>query len=183
MYGAATDTRFANDFSEVTAWAREIANEPRTIREANFYENRLLELRTRNSAAYKGVHALLMRNDGCRDFRTGDTIEFQRFFDDDIDIHHIFPKAWCERQDINSHDYNSIINKTAIAKRTNLMIGGRAPSAYLERIREDIEEPLPLLIQQGTELNFTNINEILASHLICPHSLRNDNFWEFFNDP
>ena len=68
MYGAATDTRFAGDLSEVTICVKETekekAEEPRTIREANFQENRLPELRTRNGAAYKGVHALVMHDRG-----------------------------------------------------------------------------------------------------------------------
>ena len=44
----------------------------RTIQDANFQANRLLTPRTRNSAAYKGIHPLLMR-DGSRDFRTSET--------------------------------------------------------------------------------------------------------------
>ena len=81
----------ARDLPEVTGWVRDqSADEPTTIRDANFQASRLLTLRTRNSAAYKGVHALLMR-DGSRDFRTGEPIEAQTFFDDSIDIHHVFP--------------------------------------------------------------------------------------------
>ena len=168
MYGASTDTRFANDLSEVTAWVKGAADEPRTIREANFHENRLLELRTRNSAAYKGVHALLMRNDGCRDFLTGDTIELQTFFRDNIDIHHIFPKAWCEkRSNIEKDIYNSIINKTALSKRTNQMIGKKPPSQYLQEILEE------------TRIDTSKMKEILASHLIPPDILRTDDKDDF----
>lgn len=60
--------------------------EPITIQESSFQPNRLLTLRTRNSSAYKGLYALLMR-DGGRDFRTGEPIEAQTFFDDKVDIH------------------------------------------------------------------------------------------------
>ena len=178
MYGSATDTRFANDFTEVTAWVqedhpsrpgvRESQNEPRTIREANFHANRILDLRTRNSAAYKGVHALLMR-EGCLDFRTGESIESQTFFDDNIDIHHIFPKSWCERQRIKTSVYNSIVNKTALATRTNRKIGGRAPSRYLSTL------------QQDAQIDRNRMDEILTSHRIPIDALRNDDFEEFFN--
>jgi hypothetical protein len=34
------------------------------------------------------------------------------YFDEAIDIHHIFPKAWCEKQKIKPQVYNSIVNKT-----------------------------------------------------------------------
>ena len=186
MYGAATDTRFANDFYEVTDWIREKTHEkPRTMQEANFQENRLEMLRTRGSAAYKGVYAMLM-HDGCRDFRTDETIELQTFFDDNIDIHHIFPKRWCEKQKnidnidkIDKDVYNSIINKTALSSRTNRIIGGRAPSEYLRNLERDTQAYLPL-IEEDTELNCPDIDQILASHLICPNTLRNDDFHGFF---
>ena len=55
LYGSSADTRFANDLSEVPDWLRGTAGEPATIREATFQENRLEELRTKASAAYKGV--------------------------------------------------------------------------------------------------------------------------------
>ena len=62
MYAGSTDTRAANDFSEVTTWVKEGGDEPTTIREADFRETRLRELKTRNSAAYRGIHALIMHD-------------------------------------------------------------------------------------------------------------------------
>ena len=66
--------------------------EPITIAESSFQAGRLLTLRTRNSSAYKGLYALLMR-DGGRDFRTGVPIEASTFLEERIDIHHIFPSG------------------------------------------------------------------------------------------
>ena len=171
MYAGSTDTRGANDFSEVTSWIKEGGDEPTTIREANFQEIRLRELRTRNSAAYRGIHALIMHDRGaikCCDFRTGVPIDEKIFFEDNINIHHIFPIAWCRRHNIKTNDYNSIINKTAISARTNQKIGGRAPSEYLPRI------------QNEAGVDSTKMDEILASHLICANALRADDFWGFF---
>lgn len=170
MYSASTDTRFANDLSYMSDWIRGKEDEPRTIREANFHENRLLELRTRNSAPYKGLYALLMRNEGCRDFYTRDSIEIQTFFDDNIDIHHIFPRSWCETQDIHKDIYNSIINKTALSSRTNQKIGNKPPSQYLREA------------QESTDIDTSKMNEILDSHLICADFLRADDFEGFFNN-
>lgn len=167
MYGGTTETRFANDFLDVTRWVRGETEVARTIQDANFQANRLLTLRTRNSAAYKGIHALLMR-DGSRDFRTGEPIEDQTFFDDSIDIHHIFPKNWCRNQGVARNVYNSIVNKTAIAARTNRSIGGRAPSEYL------------LTLQNNADISETSMNDILASHRICAQALRTDDFSRFF---
>ena len=61
---------------------------PDTIAEATFDPNRLLTLRTRNSAAYKGVHVLLMK-EGCRDFLSGTQVDITVYNNDSIDIHHI----------------------------------------------------------------------------------------------
>jgi len=167
LYGGAIESRFARDLPEVVAMVRGEATEPITIQESSFQPNRLLNLRTRNSAAYKGIYALLMR-DGGRDFRTGEPIEAQTFFDDKVDIHHIFPEKWCKAAKIEPGIYNSIINKTALAARTNRQIGGRAPSKYLSAIEK--------AAGVGTE----RMDEILRSHCIAPEHLRADRFWEFY---
>jgi hypothetical protein len=103
--------------------------------DANFAPSRLLTLQTRNSAAYKGLSALLLREGG-KDFRTGNTIEESIYFDDKVDIHHIFPQAWCAGQNIDRRRYNSIINKTPLDAKTNRLIGGNAPSHYLARLQK-----------------------------------------------
>ena len=92
---AAIETRFARDVQELVGWIKGSPIEPKTISDSNFAASRLLTLRTRNSAAYKGLHALLM-NDGCLDFLEGKTIDIQTFTDGAIDIHHIFPQKWCD---------------------------------------------------------------------------------------
>ena len=167
MYSGATETRFANDLSEVAEWVRGGTEVPRTIQDANFQENRLLTLRTRNSAAYKGVYALLMR-DGCQDFRSGVSIEAATFFDENIDIHHIFPTAWCKEHKIDSGRIDSIINKTAISSRTNRIIGPKAPSQYL------------IDLEKKAEIPADSMTSILASHCISVQALRSDNFDQFF---
>lgn len=167
MYGGTTETRFAWDLSDVTEWIRNVADIPRTIQDANFQASRLLTLRTRNSAAYKGIHALLMR-DGSRDFRTGDPIEEQTFFGDSIDIHHVFPQSWCRKQKLERDMYNSIINKTAISARTNRIIGGRAPSDYLSRL------------EKRAKIGSADMDRLLSSHRIPVGALRKNDFRRFF---
>jgi hypothetical protein len=168
LYGGAVESRFARDLPELVAYVRGGEGEPKTIEDANFDANRLLSLRTRNSAAYKGIHALLMRA-GCRDFRTGETIKTQTFFDDGIDIHHIFPQKWCISHNVDQRVYNSIINKTAIAARTNRIIGGQAPSSYLKKLETTAG-------QTQAELS-----AILKTHGIAPDYLYNDDFNQFFS--
>src|ERR1019366_6414002 len=129
LYSGTTETRFARDLEQVLAWLDGGA-EPGTVREASFHENRLLTLRTRNSAAYKGIYALLMR-DGCRDWMKNQALDMAAFFNYKIDIHHIFPKAWCEKNKIDALRRESIVNKTALSRETNIKIGGRSPATYV----------------------------------------------------
>jgi hypothetical protein len=124
LYGGAIETRFAHDLPEVVALVRGEAAELITIQDSRPQATRLLTLRTRNSSAYKGLYALLMR-DGGRDFRTGEPIEAQTFFDDKVDIHHIFLERCCKMAGIEPDIYNSVINKTALSARTNRLIGAR----------------------------------------------------------
>ena len=168
MYGSAVETTFARDLQEVVAWVRDDGPEPSTIRDAAFQANRLLTLRTRNSAAYKGIHALLMR-EGSRDFRTGRHLQKLVFEEESIDIHHVFPRDWCERRrlPIPRQRYDSIVNKTAISTHTNIKIGGRAPSKYLFRLEEDIDR--------------NTLDNVLESHKIPVEELRSDDFWMFFD--
>ena len=87
-------------------------------------------MRTRLSAAYKGIHALLMR-EGAKDFRSGQGYDVTVFFEEGVDIHHIFPEAWCRQQKIDVKIYDTVINKTPLSYQTNRIIGGVAPSKYL----------------------------------------------------
>ena len=166
LYGSAIETRFANDFMEVRSWV-EGGDEPETVKEANFQPDRLDTMRSRLSAAYKGIHALLMSN-GARDLRSGDTIDDTVFWDENVDIHHIFPKDWCEKSKIEPKVYNSAVNKTPLTQRTNRIIGKAAPSVYLQK-----------LVAKGST-DAKKLDEHLISHLIDPAILRSDDFETFY---
>lgn len=122
LYGGANETRYALDVQGVINWFNggEILN---TIRDSNFSSTRLLTLQSRLSAAYKGIAALLMKR-GSRDFISGDPIELATYFHKSIDIHHIFPSAYCRKQKFEGKKWNSIINKAPLSRRTNEIIGG-----------------------------------------------------------
>jgi hypothetical protein len=166
LYGGAIESRFAKDLPEVLAWVGG-GPEPATITDANFAPARLLTLRTRNSAAYKGLHALLMR-DGCLDFRTGEPYDLRAYFDERTDIHHIFPQAWCKANGIDAKRCDSVVNKTPISAKTNRKVGGNAPSVYLAGL------------QKSAGIEPARMDEILRSHLIDPAALRTDDFDRFF---
>lgn len=166
LYGAAIETRFAKDLPQVINWLNG-GDEPNTVSEAAFDPNRLLTLRTRNSAAYKGVHVLLMK-EGCRDFMSGVSVDLQTYYDDNIDIHHIFPQAYCRKNKIPRDLYNSIVNKTPLSSMTNRSIGGNAPSIYLNYLEEE------------QNIHAETLDEILETHLIGVDAIRSNDFDAFF---
>ena len=165
-YGGTVETQFALDLEEVSRWVRG-GPRPRLVDEAGFAAERLLSLRTRNSAAYKGLYALQMKN-GAADWRTNEQLLFMTFADRYIDIHHVFPKAWCERSSprIPPRLYNSVINKTPIDAETNRRIGGRAPSGYLPRLERDLSP--------------VSLDDVLKSHWLEPLLLHADDFAQSF---
>ncbi len=127
----------ANDLQEVMEWVDGGLYEPATVRDANFQPKRLDTLRSRNSAAYKGINILIQRN-GAKDFFWKNTI---REFDETdweeckLDIHHVFPQDWCAKNGIEPKQFNSILNKTPVSYKANRMIGGKAPSEYLRQLQ------------------------------------------------
>lgn len=168
LYGSANETRYALDMMQVTDWIKNNNNEiPRTIYDANFSPDRLYTLRSRNSAAYKGVYALLM-DDNIKDWLTATKIDFSTYFSEAIDIHHIFPVAWCKKNNISRNYYDSIVNKTPLSGRTNRIVSGDAPSKYLERLKNNA---------RVSDDDFYNI---LKSHLVDIDSMNKDDFYGFF---
>ncbi|EBL1410476.1 DUF262 domain-containing protein [Salmonella enterica] len=171
LYGGAVETRIANDVEELLNWIEGEGEEPRTIYEASFQPGRLLTLRSRLSAAYKALSVLILRN-GAQDFFWKSTIQKLDYGEIALDIHHIFPKIWCETNNISPAVYNSIINKTSISYKANRMIGGRSPAEYLSQIQTH-----PQVGLENAEMD-----AILRSHFIEPSLLRQDSFEAFFAD-
>jgi hypothetical protein len=169
LYGSAVDTRIARDFVEVPVWLNG-GPEPDTVASSDFRSDRLKSMRMRLSAAYKGVNALLMQH-GARDFRSGQKFDHTVFFDENVDIHHIFPQKWCKDRKIEPEIFDSIINKTPLSYRTNRTIGGHAPSEYLARLQAGNDE--------APKIGMEQVDEYLRSHLIDPAILRANAFDAF----
>ena len=168
LYGGANETRYALDISGIISWI-DGGNEPPTVRDAVFSPGRLLTLQTRNSAAYKGIMALLMKS-GSDDFISGDGIELTNYFGDGIDIHHIFPRTYCENNKYEKEKWNSIINKAPLSYRTNRILGGHEPSKYISAI------------ENKHRVRPEDLDKFFESHLIEPTLIRNNDFQLFILD-
>lgn len=169
LYGSANETRYANDMTQVIKWITDGGDLPKTVTDFFFNPTRLLSLQSRQSAAYKGIMALILKNHA-RDFISGAEMDFSTYLNERIDIHHIFPKDYCIRQGYDKNKWNSIVNKTPISASSNRELGGVAPSAYLEK-----------LAKKGSILP-TDLDNHVETHWIDHNLLRNDEFQDFMVD-
>lgn len=163
MYGGANETRYVYDVVGVMEWISDDSKLPRTVQESFFNPTRLLGLQSRLSAAYKGIMALVLKNH-CKDFISGREMDFTVYKAENIDIHHIFPRAYCESQKYDKSLWNSVVNKTPITYSTNREIGGVAPSMYLAKIEKKGQVAAPVL------------DGYLGTHWIDVNCCRNDEF-------
>lgn len=166
LYGGAIETRFARDLEEVEQWVRG-GNEPGTVAGASFDPARLFTLRTRNSAAYKGIYALTMGGD-VKDWVYNQTINQGSYQDFGVDIHHIFPQKWCADNGIDDRYVQSIVNKTPISGATNRFISAKAPSRYVGELAEK------------AHVNLDEVRDAIRTHLVPVELLESDDFHGFF---
>lgn len=170
LYGSANETRYALDVPQVLNFINGTTDElPKTINDCNFSAMRLIGLQTKNSAAYKGIIALILNNNS-KDWISGANMSITNYIEERSDIHHIFPQDYCEQQNYDKKKWNSIINKTPIFFTTNRYIGGIAPSKYLDKI------------VRNKGISLEQSKQYIKSHLINYDFLKNDLFEKFIID-
>jgi len=166
MYGSANETRFANDVTGVMEWL-DGGLEPNTVSRAGFDPERLLSMQNRLSAAYKGVMALILQS-GAVDFVSGRPMDFSTFLEENIDIHHIFPKSYCMKEGYEKSKWNSIVNKTPLTAHSNRIIGGNKPSVYLKAL------------ENAGHVSKDDLTKYVETHHISMADLQEDEFNGFF---
>lgn len=170
LYGGAVETRIAKDVEEVLDWVLHDGPLPSTVSDASFDAQRLDRLYTRNSAAYKGVNVLVLRQ-GAQDWYFKSTVD--KLDHDDmmsLDIHHIFPEDWCKKRGLKPAVFNTIINKTPISYKANRKIGGHAPSLYLAKLQAE----------KLVGLDAAAMDALLETHQVPARYLRADDFDGFY---
>ena len=163
LYGSANETRYVNDVTGMMNWIDNNGAVPKTIQESYFNPTRLLTLQSRQSAAYKGLMALILGNH-CKDFISGREMDFTVYKSENIDIHHIFPRSYCEKNNLPKEKWNSIVNKTPITYSTNREIGGVSPNEYLSKI------------EAKGQVDSLDLDNYLETHWIDVNSCRTNNF-------
>lgn len=139
----------SRDFMEMKRWFANDADKPAFINEfaSRFRDVDLKREIRRSSAVYKGIFNLLVLK-GARDWFTGNVPQH-----DDLDDHHIVPRAWGKAKNIDAID--SILNRTPLTANTNRnVVGSRLPNKYLQELIADSGK--------------STVSEFLKSHLISP---------------
>lgn len=165
MYGGANETRYVLDVVGVMDWLKDDNKLPKTVQDSYFNPRRLLSLQSRLSAAYKGIMALILKNH-CQDFISGREMDFTVYKAENIDIHHVFPRDYCEKQGYDKAKWNSVVNKTPITYSSNREIGGVAPSVYLAKIASKGQVASDVL------------DSYLETHWLDVNACRSDDFQE-----
>ncbi|MQA05210.1 MAG: hypothetical protein GEV07_21610 [Streptosporangiales bacterium] len=120
----------------------------------------------RNRALYRSTIALTMRGTPL-DFHQGRKLTKAVIDGDSVDDHHIFPRGFLE-DSRQAGPVDSVLNHTLIDKITNIRIGKKAPSVYIQ--------------DMATELGEKLVMEILESHGLpgdVNGSLRSNDFAAF----
>ncbi|MCX5274295.1 GmrSD restriction endonuclease domain-containing protein [Streptomyces virginiae] len=167
MYGGSTETRFTRDVEQLIGWIRGAVDVPDTITDSFFFPERLRTLKTRNSAAYKGIFALLIRQGAVDWHYTDEPMAPGWLVEYGVDVHQIFPKSWVRQNLDERYPAGSVINKTPISLRASQALNG-APAAYLD--------PLAAAADMRPEW----FDDVISTHLIDPKALRANDYVAFF---
>ncbi|MGW1705039.1 GmrSD restriction endonuclease domain-containing protein [Streptomyces sp. NPDC002206] len=169
MYGGSTETRFTRDVEQLVDWIRREDRSPDTVAEAFFFAERLDSLTTRNSAAYKGIYALLIKQGAVDWHYTDAPLSPGRLDEYSVDVRQIFPKAWFRRGNSQGLPTNSIVNKTPLSYRATMDMLG-APSSYISTLIA------------ASDMRPEWFDDVVATHLIDPESLRESDYKRFYTD-
>ena len=154
-YSGAVESTTTRDYLDVKDWFNGDGVEPKLIDE---FRNRFSEIDLQNeqrggSSIYNGIFNLLVI-EGARDWVTGNVSQ-----PDDLDDHHIVPKARAQDNGLKLGGLvDSILNRTPLTSDTNRnVIGDKLPNEYL-----------PALISKSGK---DTVRSILESHFISADAL------------
>ncbi|MGW2655803.1 GmrSD restriction endonuclease domain-containing protein [Streptomyces sp. NPDC001478] len=170
MYGGSLETRFTRDTEQVIDWVRGEDVVPDTVSEAAFLGERLDTLTTRNSAAYKGIYALVVKQGAVDWYFTDSPLTPAQLVEHAVDVRVIFPKAWIAKNAPGWTKFaTSIVNKTPISLRASKSMSG-PPSAYLKT----------LSLESGMRPEW--FEDVVATHLVDVDALKAGDFIRFYEN-
>lgn len=170
LYGAHAPTiRIGLDVTEVTPWVRgDTQDLPRTVADARFHESRLRSAGP-SSGVYRGLYSLLMAR-GARDWRTAEPFTADTVAELQPRFRQVFPRqflAMTGALDADPELADSVLNRTPMGRRTDVVIEHNEPKRYLPRL------------QSKSLLEDDEFDAVLAGHEMNPELLLASD-WEGF---
>jgi hypothetical protein len=153
-YDNAANTQAAKDFTELARWLKG-GGAPSVVKDFEFDPSILRETTPRQRARYSGVICLILRN-GPRDFHYASPLTPGVMLEQNVDDHHVFPKAYLKTQKVPKELRDCVLNRTLIDAKTNRRLGKRPPSDYMEEIRSSLKSA------KGSG----SFEKLLSSHLL-----------------
>jgi len=146
-YDNPPNSQSVKDYVEFRRWLGG-GEPPESVARFAFDASLLRSITPRQRALYRGAITLVLRSRS-RDFHEGAVITAKLIAEEQIDDHHLFPKAWLakHRPETSEADRECVLNRTLIDRITNIRIGDRAPSDYLAEIEAKLgAEPLARIL-------------------------------------
>ncbi len=170
LYGAHAPTiRAGLDVTEVTPWVRGDSDEvPRTVGDAQFHESRL-QSATAESGVYRGLYSLLMAR-GALDWRTGKPLNRDTIAELQPRFHTVFPREFCLQAGATEEQADSVLNRTPMGRRTDVVMENNEPKRYLPRL------------QSKSLMDDAEFDAMLEGHEIRPADLLNSDWNSFIHD-
>lgn len=170
LYGSsAVKLRSARDVDEVTEWVAGNSDElPKTIADASFSESRLLSADS-TTGVYHAIYALLMAR-GAKDWRSGQPFNSNTIAELHPGFYQVFPAQWCAKNGIEEALADSVLNRTPMGKRTEVVTDGYSPGRYLARV------------QSKSLMEDKEFDAVLSSHDLDVQLLYDADAWGFFRD-
>ena len=167
LYGAHAPTiRAGLDVAQVTPWVCEETDEvPHTVVDAEFNESRLLTA-TSESGVFRGLYALLMAR-GARDWRTGKPFTRETIGELLPRFHPVFPREFCLAVGADEQLADSVLNRTPMGRRTDVVMEANEPKRYLPRL------------QSKSLMDDAEFDAMLEGHEIRPADLLHSD-WDAF---
>lgn len=168
-YDQGSATKMGRDIKALSASLRndKLDSEPVQLFKKENLEDQVLT-RTIRAKAVLGSVLLMVSGLNAQDFYGGSAMFSKGRLQPNVDVHHIFPKAFLESTGVPKSEWDLVANLTFLLSGTNKSIRDMAPSRYLQRM----ENETPVKQVAG----------LLKRHLISGEALqamRNDNYGDF----
>ena len=132
-YENAPNSQSVKDVVELLVWLGGGAP-PATVKDLRFDPRGLRDTTPKQRAIYRGVVCLVLTRSP-RDFHNGARLTGDLMVEHNVDDHHLFPQGYLNKRLVDARLRDCVLNRTLIDRGTNIRIGSRPPSHYLEEIR------------------------------------------------